>query len=117
MRIIGIILNLTKYLVDWGVLRSLLYTITLVLIVLAPFSGGNLEWTVWGVTHALVAPAMFVIVVFVLPLEITMTQIFISAASVQNRVRLARVQKTTIVLFVLLLLMWTPYVYSLLSVR
>ena len=109
--------KLKEHLRDCGVLRGLLYLITVVLVLLAPFSGGQLEWTTWGVITTLIAPAMFVIVLFVLPLEITMTRIFMSAVEAPDRARLSRVQKTTIAMFVVLVLAWAPYVYSLLSVR
>ena len=104
-----------RHLADmFGTLRVLLVLCVVALIVAAPFSGGPAYTTGWPLVSSVIAPTMFVIMAFVLPLDITMTFIFMSERHGPERRRLLRIARTEMVLLVAMLAAWTPLVLRLL---
>ena len=100
---------------DLGALRTGMAGIVVVLLIAAPFAlqpssaqGVELLWTV-------VAPALFVIFLFVLPLDLIMTWVFMSGCQGLERLRLRRVLVVESALTGLLVLAWTPFIMNLLS--
>lgn len=98
----------------FGALRVLLVVTVVVLIVAAPFSDGPAHATGWPLVRNVIAPTLFVIMAFVLPLDITMTLIFMSDRQGPERRRLLRIAQTEIVLLVAMLVAWMPLILRLL---
>ena len=92
----------------FGALRVLLVATVVVLIVVAPFSDGPAHTTGWPLVRSVIAPTLFVIMAFVLPLDITMTLVFMSDRHGEERHRLRRIAQTEIVLFVAMIVAWIP---------
>ena len=98
----------------FGALRVLLVIGVVALIVAAPFSDGPTHSTGWPLVRSVIAPTLFVIMVFVLPLDITMTLVFMSDRQGPERRRLRRIAQTEAVLLVAMLVAWIPLVMRLL---
>ena len=98
----------------FGALRVLLVIGVIALIVAAPFSDGPAHTTGWPLVRSVIAPTLFVIMVFVLPLDITMTLVFLSDRQGPERRRLRRIVQTEAVLFVAMLTAWIPLLMRLL---
>ena len=101
----------------FGSLRLMLLGTVAVLVVLGPLSGGTVSFQGVALVTTLVAPVAFAIFVFVLPLDMMMTGIFMSDADAPKRQRLKRVLITEVALLALLVLSWLPFVLGLLNVR
>ena len=100
-----------------GFLRAALMLGTIVLVILAPFSGGHMQTSGWALVTTLVAPVSFVLFAFGLGLDMLMTRVFMSGTSGDTRRRLVVILRTEAVLLVVLLLAWTPFIVALSSVR
>ena len=100
-----------------GFLRAVLMLGTIVLVILAPFSGGHMQTSGWPLITTLVAPVSFVLFAFGLGLDMLMTWVFMSGTSGDARRRLVVILRTEAVLLVILLLSWTPFVIALSRVR
>ena len=98
----------------FGTLRLLLVIGIVALIIAAPFSDGPTHSTGWPLVRGVIAPTLFVIMAFVLPLDITMTLVFMSDRQGAERRRLRLVAQTEAVLLVAMLVAWTPLVMRLL---
>lgn len=96
----------------FGVLRTLLVLVVVALVIAAPFYDGPVHAMGWPLVRGVIAPALFAIMVFVLPLELTMTLVFMSGG--QDRRRLRIIVLTEAALFVAMLAAWTPFVAGLL---
>ena len=83
------------------------------LIVVAPFSDGPVHATGWPLVRSVIGPTLFAIMVFVLPLDITMTLVFMSSRQGAERRRLRFIARTEAVLFVVMLGAWMPLVMRL----
>ena len=104
-----------RHLVEmFGALRVLLVLCVAALIVAAPFSDGPAHAAGWPLVGGVIAPTLFVIMAFVLPLDITMTLVFMSDRRGAERRRLLRIAQTEAVLLVAMLVAWTPLVLRLL---
>lgn len=102
----------------FGVLRLCLLSLVVLLIALSPFTGTTVRLGgVFDVITTLLAPAFYVVFVFVLPLDMVMTRVFMSAKSETDRRRLAKVFWTEVVLFVALVLAWLPFLLALTQTR
>ena len=109
------ILIMNRFLQTFGVLRGMLVLIVIILILLGPFSGGEVKPTGISMLMTVVAPAFYVIMLFVLPLDITMSRVFMSDKEGDERARFQFIIRAEIALFVLMLLSWFPFVYGLLA--
>ena len=98
----------------FGALRVMLVIGVVALIIAAPFSDGPTSSTGWPLVRSVIAPALFVIMAFVLPLDITMTLIFMSDRQEPERRRLLRIAQTEVVLLVAMLVAWMPLILRLL---
>ena len=87
----------------FGALRLMLVGSVVLLIAVAPFSGGRVDFEGVALLTTLVAPVAYAVFVFVLPLDMMMTFIFMNDAQGVCRARLKRVLVTEAVLFVLLM--------------
>ena len=108
-------MNRLRLLVDtFGALRVLLVITVVALIVVAPFADGPVHSTGWPLVRGVIAPTLFVIMVFVLPLDITMALVFMSGRQGAERRRLRLVARTEAVLLAGMIVVWMPLVMRLL---
>ena len=101
----------------FGSLRLMLLGTVAALVALGPVSGGTVSFQGVALVTTLVAPVAFAIFIFVLPLDMMMTGIFMSDADAAKRRRLKRVLITEAAALVALVLAWLPFVLSLLRIR
>lgn len=94
-----------------GVLRSLLLTATLLVIAAAPFADGSVHLHDWRLLTSVVAPTIMMMLVFAIPLDITMARIFMTDASAAERARLAFAVRLEVIALLLMLAAWTPFIY------
>lgn len=108
-----------EFLTSLGTLRVLLLAGVVVLIIAAPFSDGAVHASshasVWPLVRGVIAPTLFVIMVFVLALDITMTLVFMSDRRGEERRRLRRIAQVETVALVAMVVAWIPLVMRLLG--
>ena len=105
---------LKRYLHDLGPLRTMLALLAVLLIAAAPFADGHLH-TGWRFWPEVIAPTLMVMVSFLLPLDITMTRVFMSDADGDTRARYRHVLWIDAILLIALLSAWTPFYFRLTS--
>ena len=108
-------LPLRRFVRELGALRALLALLALLVIAAAPLSEGGAVYSGWRLATTVVAPALFVMLVFVVPLDVVMSALFRSGAEGAERARFTRIIVAELVLLALLLLAWTPFVSRLLD--
>jgi hypothetical protein len=108
---------ITNLLVRVGFLRAALMLATLILVLLSPFAGGQVQTSGWPLVTTLLAPVFSAIMVFVLGLDILMTSVFMSGSSGAERQRLVLILRIEVLLLLILLASWAPFVVSLLRLR
>ncbi len=101
---------------DLGALRAVLVACTVALIALAPFADGAVHLHDSRLFTSVVAPALMVIFVFVLMLDITMTRIFSMDTSPERQSGMRRAVRIELGLLLLLLAAWTPFMLRLFQV-
>jgi hypothetical protein len=101
----------------FGPLRLVLIAVVAVLIAVGPFSGGSVRFDGLHLITTLVAPVAYAIFIFVLPLDMMMSLVFMSGAGEEKRAALKRVILTEGLLLVAMLLAWLPFVLTLLRLR
>ena len=106
--------RLREFATMFGALRVLLVITVVALVIAAPFSDGSAHTTGWALVRSVIAPTLFVIMAFVLPLDITMTLVFMSDRQGAERRRLRLIAQTEAVLLVAMLVAWLPLVMRLL---
>lgn len=104
----------SKFISRVGVLRAMLATVTIVLIVMAPFAGGETQLSGWAMMPTLIAPALVPMLFFVFPLDMTMSAVYMSGKSAEQKPRYQFIIAMDIVLLILLTLAWLPFFRSLL---
>ena len=85
------------------------------MILAAPFADGVTHARDWRLIPGVVAPTVMMMLVFALPLDMTMARVFMSDAPPAERARLAFAIKVELVAYLALLLAWTPFVLRLLD--
>ena len=100
-----------------GFLRAAMMFGTLLLVLLSPFSGGQVQLSGWPLVTTLIAPVCFVMMIFVLGLDMLMTRVFMSGTSGAERRRLSVILLSEGLLLLLLLASWAPFVVTLLQIR
>lgn len=98
-----------------GALRTMLVTIVLLLILMGPISGGEARVSGFALFTSVVAPAFYVIMLFVLPLDITMSRVFMGEAQGEEKLRYRFIIRLELVLLALMLLAWLPFILKLLK--
>ncbi|MSR16052.1 MAG: hypothetical protein EXR86_16185 [Gammaproteobacteria bacterium] len=76
---------------------------------MGPFADGRVILKSWQVLPSVVAPAIMFILLFVLPLDMTMSRIFMSGQEHLEKSRLLAIIKLEGALFFALLLSWIPF--------
>ena len=103
-----------NYLRRIGFLRALLMLTTLMLVIMSPFAGGQVQTSGWPMVTTLLAPVCFVIFVFVLCLDMLMSWVFMSGRSDDERRRFIMIVRSEALMLVILLVSWAPFVRELL---
>ena len=101
----------------FGPLRLLLVVVVALLAMLGPFSGGSVDFAGFALITTLVAPVAYAIFIFVLPLDMTMTALFMTDTTPQRRAALKRALITEGALLGVMLITWLPFTLQLLRVR
>jgi hypothetical protein len=96
-------------LADFGTLRLGLLTITVLVIILSAFADGNTHMHDWRIVPSVLAPSIMMMLVFALPLEMTMTGVFITNAEPAEKRRLKSILKLEAIAYFLLITSWTPF--------
>lgn len=107
---------IARWFEGFGALRLMLIGLSAFLMLLGPVSGGEVSFEGIALFTTLLAPTFYVVMVFVLPLDMTMTRVFMSDASEEKRTQLRRVIMTEAVLLAFMLLAWLPFVLKLLRI-
>lgn len=102
-----------RFIKDFGVLRGLLALASLMVSATSPWFGEP-DYSTWGFFPTIVAPTLVVLLLFVLPLEMTMTRIFMLDQVDAIRRRLGRILLIELGLYGLLILSWLPLLRALL---
>ncbi|MCP5150027.1 MAG: hypothetical protein H6983_11275 [Ectothiorhodospiraceae bacterium] len=102
---------------DLGALRIGMVAIVVALVTIAPFASGVGTPHGWAVIPQAVAPAMFAMMTFVLPLDAVMSMVFMSDKTGEERARFVRIIVLELVLLAALLVAWSPTLLRLLAAR
>lgn len=90
-------------------LRKILAIVTLSIACIGPFLDGTADTHGWRIFPTVIAPAVMMILVFMLPLDMTMARIFLSDADEAHRQRLKSAIKLDAWLMLILLVAWLPF--------
>ena len=110
-------MNVLSWFEGFGLLRMMLLTMVGLLAMVGPFSGGNVDFAGFALITTLIAPVAYAIFVFVLPLDMTMSALFMTDTTPERRAALKRALITEAVLLAVMLLAWLPFTLRLLGVR
>ena len=102
-------------LTDFGTLRLGLLAITLLVIMLSVFADGTTYMHDWRIVPSVLAPSIMMMLAFALPLEMTMTRIFLTNAEHAEKQRLKRILKLEAIVYFLLIASWTPFFITVLG--
>ena len=108
-------LGLRRLAAELGALRLMLVLLVLAVCAAAPFSDGPAVYSGWRLATTVVAPAIFVMLVFLLPLDMTMCAVFMSGRNAAARARLRRIILAELLLLVVMALVWSPFILRLLD--
>lgn len=101
---------------DFGLFRNVMLAITVMLTLLGPLNDGVTYLSGWRFFTSVVAPAMMVIIVFLLMLDITMARVFAKDAEPARSATLRRASNTEVLALLMLLLAWSPFVLRMLGI-
>lgn len=105
-------------LITIGPLRLALLALVLLLIFAAFFADGKVYMHDWRLFPSVIAPSVATMILFVLPLDITMSWVFRASTTEEHeKKRLGMVIKIDVILFGLLILAWMPFILTLLDVN
>ncbi len=100
---------------ELGALRLLLGALVLLVSAAAPFSDGPVVYSGWRLATTMIAPALFVMLAFLLPLDMIMSAVFMSGGNPVRRARFRRIIAVELVLLVAMTAAWLPFVLRLLD--
>lgn len=109
-------MSVSRLLKDLGALRAVLLVCTLGLVALAPFADGKVYLHDARLLTSVVAPALMVIFVFVLTLDITMTRIFSLDTSPERRAGMRRAVRIESIALAVLIAAWMPFALRLFQI-
>ncbi len=118
-RAASMVMPVARFISRMGPLRSVLAVVTVCLCALAPFAlgGSEAEPSVLGILGGAVAPAVATLVAFLLPLDMTMSRVFMSGADRAEAARYARIIRCEAWLLASLLAAWVPTLVVALGAR
>ena len=98
-----------------AILRLLLIMVALVIIAAAPFADGSSHLHDWRLLPSVVAPSIMMMLVFAIPLDITMARVFMADADAAEISRLKFIIRTEIAVYVVLIGAWIPFMVRVLD--
>lgn len=98
-----------------GVLRCGHALIALAVVCAAPLADGSVYLHDWRIFPTVVAPSVVMMILFTLPLDITMSRVFMSAASGPEQRRLSLVIKFDVALLLVVFFAWLPFMSKVLD--
>ncbi len=101
--------KLARLVARLGVLRALLLGSAALVIAATPFADGTVYIHDWRLVPSVIAPSIMMMLVFAIPLDVTMAFVFRADADNQERLRLDSVIRIEVVTYVAMLLAWTPF--------
>ena len=110
-------MKLISWFEGFGPLRLMLIGVVSLLVMVGPFSGGAVDFVGFALVTTLIAPVSYAIFIFVLPLDMTMTALFMSDTTPLRRAALKRALITEASLLAVMILAWLPFTLQLLGVR
>ena len=81
----------------------------LAVITAAPFADGSVYTSDWRLLPSVIAPTVTMMLVFAIPLDITMAKIFMSDAQPEEVQRLKFAVRIDLITLVTVLIAWTPF--------
>lgn len=99
-----------------GTLRVLLLAAAAAVIAAAPFADGSVHMHDWRLLPSVVAPSVMMMLVFALPLDMTMARVFMADAEAPERSRLGFVIRVEAAVLVAMLAAWTPFLVGVLEI-
>ena len=96
-------------------LRVVLVVCAVLVACAAPFADGSVHMHDWRLLPGVVAPSIMMMLVFALPLDMTMARIFMSDADENERARLRFVIRVEIAVLIGMLAAWTPFFLNVLE--
>ena len=100
---------------EFGALRLMLGLLVLLVCTASPFSEGPAAYAGWQLATTVIAPALFVMLVFLLPLDMIMSAVFMSGGDGEVRRRFRRIILAELGLLALMVIVWMPFVLRLLN--
>ena len=100
---------------EFGPLRLMLALLVLATCAAAPFSDGPAVYSGWRLATTVIAPTIFVMLAFLLPLDMLMSAVFMSGRGEAARARFRRIILAELLLLALLGVAWLPFVLRLLG--
>ena len=107
--------KITQNCIDFGVLRLVLISLCLVLIGLSFLADGITYMHDWRLIPSVLAPSIVMMLVFAIPLDITMAFVFRSDSEESEKLKFDKIIKTESIVYCLLLACWTPFFFKVLS--
>ena len=107
--------KITQNYTDFGVLRLVLISLCLVLIGLSFLADGITYMHDWRLIPSVLAPSIVMMLVFAIPLDITMAFVFRSDSEESEKLKFDKIIKTESIVYCLLLACWTPFFFKVLS--
>ena len=105
----------TGFFVRLGVLRSLLVIAAVMVIGAAPFADGSVYMHDWRLLPSVIAPTVMMMLVFALPLDITMAAVFMADAEARERKRLKFAIRVDLIAMLAMCLAWAPFMAEVLD--
>jgi len=98
-----------------GSLRLALLVMAVAAIALAPFAGGEVQYSFPDIVTTFLAPPFAILIAFVVPLDCLMTGLFLHGAAANERRRLRLALSAGGVVWLALVISWAPYFLRLAS--
>ena len=98
-----------------GILRSLLLLAALLVVAAAPFADGSAHVHDWRLLPSVVAPSIMMMLVFAIPLDITMTRVFMVDADAAEKARFGFIIRVEACVLAALIAAWTPFILEVLD--
>lgn len=98
-----------RWLRNLGFLRALLVLTAAFIMLVSPLAYGGVQLHDWRLLPTVVAPAVMMVLVFVLLLDMLMSWIFMHDATEDHRTRLATLIRIEVAVLVAMITAWSPF--------
>ncbi len=98
-----------------GTLRSLLLIAAVLVIAAAPFADGAVYVHDWRLLPSVVAPTVMMMLVFAIPLDITMACVFMADADAEDCARLKFAIRADCIALLAMVVAWMPFMLKVLD--